>query len=140
MWNKKSLVNLHVAKYWCNIHQIADGCDVLHNGNISAQKVFEKAWINHYFSKSWEDYCIRIQSRGNMNNSIRSYDQFFIQNPELLPRMRELIEKERYKHAKCTMYLSRRMGLISGGNIDIIKQIEDGTYGDICDDVEILYV
>ena len=125
MWNKKSLVNISKAKNWWTIHCIGDGCDIDYNTNMYLPKIYKKAWINHYFTKSWEDYCDRILNRGNMNNSIRSFDQFFKQNIELMPQMQKLIEEQRYNHAKCTMYLSRKFGIISGGNIKEIENIQN---------------
>lgn len=146
MWNKKSIVNLHKANWWFTIHEIGDGCDTRRNGDARAEKIFDKAWIRHYFSKSWEDYCIRILNRGNMNNSIRSFDQFFKQNPDMAPQMRKLIEEQRYNHAKCTMYLSKKLGIISGGNVAEVKLLENETPIPNCvnervnDDIEILYI
>lgn len=123
IWNKKSIVNLHKANTWFNIHEIKGGCDINYSQNIHAPKVFKKAWINHYFTKSWEDYCDRMQRRGNMRNDLRTFDQFFIQNPELMYKKKELIEAQRNKHLSGNMYISRDMKIISGGNLGIINKL-----------------
>ena len=125
IWNKKSIVNLHKAQTWYNIHEIKGGCDVEFSQNIFKAKVFKKAWINHYFTKSWEDYCERMQSRGNMRNDLRTFDQFFLQNPELMYKKKELIEKERKNHLSGNMYISRDMHIISVGNIDLWFEVQE---------------
>lgn len=40
------------------------------------------AWINHYFTKSWEDWLKRML-RGNMKNNYRTLDTFFEYNPDM---------------------------------------------------------
>lgn len=123
-WNKKSVVNCHVAVDFLNIHLIKGGVDINYNGNKLAPKVFKKAWINHYFSKSWEDYLDRIFNRGNLNNHLRCLDQFFDQNPDMADKKIELCEKERYRHTAVNMYVSRDLKIISGGNVNIIKKLK----------------
>ena len=123
-WNKKSFVNCNVAEKFINIHLISKGVDVNRNNVITAPKIFKKAWINHYFTKSWEDYKERIFVRGNMNNTLRCLDQFFKQNPDMRHRKVELCEKERYRHTAVNMYVSRDLKIISGGNVNIIKKIK----------------
>ena len=64
----------------------------------------------------------------------------------MAPQMRNLIEEQRYNHAKCTMYLSKKLGIISGGNVGDIKRLENGVPNTtniaekVNDDLEILYV
>lgn len=125
-WNKKSFVNLHKADSFNNIHIINGGIDTNYNNNQHAPVVYSKVWINHYFSKSWEDYCYRMQTKGNMGNFWRDYDLFFKQNPSLVPQMRKLINSIRYIHIDRTMYISKKLGIINGGNIDTIKKISSG--------------
>jgi len=52
------------------------------NQDFNAPKIYEKAWINHYFSKSWEEYVTRMK-RGNLGNNTRNFDVFFQVNPDL---------------------------------------------------------
>lgn len=131
-WNKKSFVNIKKANSWINIHEIDGGCDVEFNDDIKAWKIFKKAWINHYFSKSWEDFCNGVQHRGNMANSCRSYDSFFRQNEDLRPLAMKLINEQRYIHSIDLMWLSHRFGILSGGNLVDIEyteqQLKDKNY------------
>ena len=125
-WNKKSFVNLHKAEGFWNIHIIADGVDTKLQNNPHFKPVYNKAWINHYFSKSWEDFCYRMQKKGNMRNCWRTYDLFFKQNPELVKEMPKLLNEIRYEHTNGTMYISKIFGIISGGNIRTIEKIDNG--------------
>lgn len=60
-----------------------DGVPVtLYDRDVTRDPKYDKLHINHYFTKSWEDWCVRI-SRGNMHVGIRNYREFFDLNPDL---------------------------------------------------------
>lgn len=126
VWNKKSFVNLNKAESWLYpVHIIKDGVDVEFNPDyLKRKKVFKKAWLNHYFCKSWEDFVERITERGNMNNWTRTYDLFFKVNPDMVSMEDKMIESMRYIHTKKTMWISIKKKIISGGNIDIINKLK----------------
>lgn len=124
-WAKKSMVNVRLCKGLYNIHIAAGAKDVIGNGE-SAPLVYKKIWIRHFFTKSWEDFCERIFERGNMNNNFRTLDNFFVCNPDMRHLKKELIESVRYRHAMSTMWLSKDLKIISGGNINHIKELENG--------------
>ena len=43
----------------------------------------DDVWINHYFTKSWEDWCVRMR-RGSQDENLRRVEQFFdIYNPDM---------------------------------------------------------
>jgi len=86
---------------------------------------FEKAWINHYYSKSWEDYLDRIFARGNMNNNLRCLDLFFSVNPDMLPMKEKLVNEQRFKKTASTMWISRDMKIICGGNVNKLKELNN---------------
>lgn len=126
VWNVKSLVN--VAK--CDgirvvIHVFKD-CLCTDHSQLEPDStlVFDKAWLNHYYSKSWEDYLDRIFNRGNMQNNFRSLDQFFKVNPELQNKKKEMVLSQRYRHTASTMWLSRDLKLMSGGNEQRLKELQ----------------
>lgn len=123
MWNKKTFVNLKLGNTWLNNHCIKGGVDVLFNPNPHAKKVFQKAWLNHYFCKSFEDFTERMVHRGNMGNDNRNFDQFFFQNPDLIDKKNDLIESVRYLHLNNVQYISKELKLISGGNINTIQNL-----------------
>lgn len=54
--------------------------------------VYDKVYIRHYFTKSWEEYVWKLYIRGMFHPKHRSYDSFFETNPDLIDRKEELIE------------------------------------------------
>lgn len=124
-WNKKSFVNMKKAKTWeYPVHIIEGGCNVEFNTDYLAPKCFKKAWLNHYFSKSWEEFVERMFKRGNMNNYSRTCDDFFKTNPDLLPFKEILIESVRYRNSENLMYISKDLRIIAGGNVNIINKLK----------------
>lgn len=122
-WNVKSLVNVRLVGNQRAIH-VFDGCvftdgKSFTNGNL----VFCKAWLNHYYAKSWEDYCDRIFARGNMHNNYRCLDLFFEVSPEFSKSKKAMIYAQRQRHCASTMWLSRDLKLISGGNERRIEEL-----------------
>lgn len=122
-YNKKSFVNIKLAKDFKTNHIIFGGVDTEFNNKDNAKKTYSKAWLNHYFSKSWEDFCDRMINRGNMGNSNRNFDQFFKMNPEMKNMRDILIKSVRYKHMNNVQYISKNKKLISGGNVHTIKNV-----------------
>ena len=122
--NVKSLVNIQKCKGLKTIHVFRD-CLITDKTPLYKTLCFQKAWLNHYYSKSWEDYLDRIFARGNMQNNFRSLDQFFRVNPELKPKMKEMIFAVRYRHTAATMWISRKFKIISGGNKGKLKELNE---------------
>ena len=123
-WQVKSLVNVAVANGMKNLHVVSGGVKTDLSSDIDGPLVFDKAWINHYFSKSWEDWVDRMTSRGNFHNDYRTYDSFFYANPDMRGQMEELIESVRDRRLVSSQWLSRELGLIAGGNKERIEGLE----------------
>lgn len=106
-----------------------NGC-VKTNGSpdIFSELVFDKAWLRHYYSKSWEDYLNRIFARGNMQNNFRCLDKFFKVSPEFANQRLQMIEEQRYRHAIGTMWISREEYIISGGNKRHLEELTNRIY------------
>lgn len=121
-WGHKSLVNVAVTEGFETVHTFK-GCEHTNGGDKRAPQCYDKAWINHYFTKSWEDWCDRIFNRGNMHNDYRTLDTFFKYNTDLYNNRRELIESVRYKHARSATWLSREFKIISGGNVNKLDEL-----------------
>jgi hypothetical protein len=47
------------------------------NGYGEEYRTFSKAWLAHYFTKSWEDWCDKMFWRGDIFNNHRFFDDFF---------------------------------------------------------------
>lgn len=124
-WNVKSFVNVAHCDGKKHIHMF-NGC--LRTNHTPATwnsgLIFEKAWLNHYYTKSWEDYLNRIFCRGNMQNNYRCLDKFFKCNPELLPKKKEMVFAQRYRHTASTMWISRELKIISGGNKQRLQELK----------------
>lgn len=123
-WNVKSLVNVHNCNSEKHIH-VFSGCVKTSGGDLFDGNglCFEKAWLNHYYTKSWEDYLDRIFARGNMQNNFRCLDKFFKCNPDMLKDKEKMVMEQRYRHAASTMWISRDMKVISGGNVQRLKEL-----------------
>lgn len=119
----KCLINIKNNQGYGSFHRITGCIRTNKMGNSTSPLCFEKAWINHYFTKSFEDYCVRMFSRGNMQNNYRSFDSFFRVNPDLLPHREELLKSVRHIHCCATMWISKELKLISGGNEKRLKKL-----------------
>lgn len=123
-WNFKSLVNVSLCNTFVTIHAALGGEHTNGDKDMYGPQCYNKAWINHYYTKSWEDYVDRMCSRGNMSNNYRTFDQFFTVNPDMLPQKMELINSVRYLHTVSTHWISKELGIISGGNLHRIQELK----------------
>lgn len=123
-WNHKSLVNVKNCDGLKTIHTFNYCVFTDKNSVFNPKTSFAKCHLNHYFTKSWEDFCERMESRGNMSNNHRSYDDFFKLSPEFKPMELDML-KERTKNTKVsdTMYISHKYKIIKGGNVDKVNRI-----------------
>lgn len=85
-WSHKSFVNLKKYTKWENsIHKV-------HGGIAPVTEWGEhKAWINHYFTKSWEEWKFKLLSRGDLGINNRKITQFFCINKDMLPLKNDLL-------------------------------------------------
>ena len=120
-WAHKVLCNL---KLW-------PGMDSLHRTreyvNTNRKKdlldfCYDKAWINHYFTKSWEDWCDRIFNKGGTQKAHRILSDFFEINPSMRKYEKDLIDSVSHLIPNGTYKLNRR-GFIAGGNISQIMNL-----------------
>lgn len=87
---------------------------------------YSKCHLRHYFTKSWEDFCERMQRKGNMKNNSRCYDQFFKCNPEMEDLQKSLLEELRWNTRNIdTMWISHKQKIISGGNTSTLNKIRE---------------
>lgn len=82
----KSFLNLKNYTYWeQHIHKIK-GC-VFPKTSYGDHK----AWLNHYFTKSWEEWKDKLLVRGDTAPGNRKINQFFYLNKDLEDRKEELL-------------------------------------------------
>jgi hypothetical protein len=127
-WMYKSFVNLKLFEGFHNLHR-AYGSVNTHHSPVYKQLHYDKAWLNHYFTKSWEDWCDRIFKRGGTLRGHRILSDFFICNTDMLDIKYELINSVSDKVPNGTYWIDRDRRLIAGGNIRKIKEINRKGYG-----------
>lgn len=92
--NFKSLARINEISMWNDVHRFTPfnrkvvnvKKELVVGSNVP--QVLAIAWIDHYITKSWEDYVARLK-RGNISWGIRSPDHFYLYNPD----MEHLIDK-----------------------------------------------
>lgn len=93
-WKFKSIVNMNKDSYFKSCHEIYGG--VTTDGIQSSYDItFGKAWINHYFTKSWEEWCYRFIGKENTGLNKRNLEEFFIYNKDMLSIKNDLYSKYR---------------------------------------------
>ena len=96
-WSKKMIYNLHNYKpeFWVCVHQPSDDCNfcnTLFERNRQAI-VYNKIFLRHYITKSWEEYVWKKQSRGYFMGFSSTYETFFKLNPDFESIREELLLK-----------------------------------------------
>lgn len=124
-FSHKTLLNVHKKSNMVTIHEWT-GCvctDLMGDFN---HVCYDKLYLSHYFTKSFEEYCERMLSRGNMANYRRSFDQFFYLSPELSDREKELIDSIRFDTYNCDVHwISKKHKLIAGGNTSLLSNLRN---------------
>lgn len=121
-WNMKSLVNIRKGLGMRTVHH-ANGAVRTDGTDGEGRPIYDKAWLNHYFTKSWEDWCDRIYKRGDVYRGHRTLAQFFECNPSMEHLRDELIASVANRIPNGTYWLDRKRGLIAGGNVKKIKAL-----------------
>lgn len=80
-------------------------------------KTYAKAQLNHYFTKSWEDWKERIFTRGDLRPGNRKLSDFFDYNPDMLDIKDELISECIGKKPSGDVWLDRASLLYTGKRI-----------------------
>ena len=93
----KTLYNLkrYTNDFYFSMHRpkdtVANWCMTDFSQDYS-HYLFDKIYIRHYITKSWEDYIIKLKVRGMFYRRHRTYDSFFDMNPDMLDKKEELIK------------------------------------------------
>lgn len=76
-------------------HSPKETCNYCNTDFIKSDIIpsYNKMYIRHYITKSWEEYVYKLQVRGFMWGGRRNFDFFFDVNPELRNRKEELLSQ-----------------------------------------------
>ncbi len=78
-----TFINCHYHRFICHFdHTRADFRQNRNKKHIC----YSPAWIDHYITKSWEDWQARLK-RGNITKGIRDEEFFFKLNPDLVAKI-----------------------------------------------------
>lgn len=95
----KSIANLNKNPKFENIHSVMGGIN-MDGESFGKIGIYHTAWIDHYFTKSWEEWCNRILKRGDICKGVRRLSLFFSVNPSL-----KYLEQELYSSLNsCNVY------------------------------------
>lgn len=73
---EKSLLCLR-HNHHCARYGVDTAGNIVFPDKAKPRPKYEKAWINHYFTKSWEDWLDRIYKKGNLTPNLRMLHDFF---------------------------------------------------------------
>ena len=91
----KTCYNLKTYKseYFKYIHQPSDACNFCKT-NFKRERlipVYDKIYIRHYITKSWEEYIWKRKDRGYFVGGVKNLNCFFVINPDMNYLKQELI-------------------------------------------------
>lgn len=98
-WFKTTDINLNMVKSMYNFnqmpelethHRVKDGIKTDRTTNLE-EPTYDKIWINHYYTKSWAEWCVKIYCRGDVWHGHRHIFDFFTINPEMKEKLPYLI-------------------------------------------------
>lgn len=85
-YDYKSFVNMKFGRHFINCHYHQKIVNTHHKRGdyryCRNELTWDKCWIDHYITKSWEDWEARL-SRGNITKGIRNVEYFFKINPNM---------------------------------------------------------
>lgn len=105
-------------KSFCNLNKWK-GMQTHHNANdcVVYELTKDKVLLNHYFTKSWEDWCFRIFKRGATQNLHRRVQEFFDINTDMLHLKDELLNSVSDLKPVCDYIPEEDQIIVKVGNI-----------------------
>ena len=77
----KSECTPNLTRNWCKTNYTQD----------KEHLIYDKMFIRHYITKSWEEYVWKLKTRGMFYSNHRNYDSFFEMNPDMLDKKEKLL-------------------------------------------------
>lgn len=119
-WCYKSFVNINRFQGFENLH-MAKGYVNTNHERITDDLYYDKCWLNHYFTKSFEDWLDRIYKRGGTLKAHRTLYDFYSCNPDMAYLKEITYEFLASRMPVGTHTISRELGLCCGGNLYDIR-------------------
>lgn len=81
-------------EFYGTIHQPSDICNFCRTDFSKDRyaEIFDKIFIRHYITKSWEEYVWKRTHRGYFCGLSRTFDGFFLINPDMNDKKKELLD------------------------------------------------
>jgi hypothetical protein len=116
------------AKTWVNAHFIDGAVDLNEKQVITMFEtpVYGVAHINHYYTKSWEDFVEQLKT-GTLSYNNRNCDDFFAMNPDLRVNAWDMITAIADDYFPSTDCLSRELGIFTNKKRTAIAQLNRRT-------------
>lgn len=92
-WYHKSIVNLsYPSPFMVSSHEAKGGDNTMH---IRTSRIvcYHKAWLNHYFTKSWEEWITQMFCRGDVVAGNRKVCEFFSINNDMVDKQQQLYDE-----------------------------------------------
>ena len=94
-WSKRIIYNLqkYQSGFFHCVHQAKDICNFCNTRFERDRKswCYDKIYLRHYITRSWEEYLWKKLRRGYFMGFARTWDAFFVLNPEMSNIKKDLI-------------------------------------------------
>lgn len=125
MWAQKSFVNLKNFIGFKDLHRALGAVNTNHSKNLY-ELCYNKVILNHYFTKSFEDWLDRIYKRGGTLNGHRLLCHFFECNPSM-KYLEDNVYDKYVQHIPNGTYKIKG-NIIAGGNTNKIALLNCKTH------------
>ena len=81
-------------EFYGTIHHPTDLCNFCRTDFSKDRytEVYDKIFIRHYITKSWEEYVYKKVNRGYFCGASRTFENFFLMNPDMNDKKEELLK------------------------------------------------
>ena len=111
----KSFINLNKKVKILDQHTIKNGVTTNYKQSFYDKDMsYDYCCLNHYFTRSWEDWCYQIYNRGDLRVGNRKLCDFFDLNEDMIGQKEELLKPLINKKINNDIWLDRN-GLLYNG-------------------------
>lgn len=97
-YDTKICFNLHSFKreHFMHVHRMKNNCRWCRtdfSNDMNSKLCYDKIYLRHYMTKSWEEYIHKLNVRGMFHPGHRKIDDFFKYNPDMIDKKDELLKQ-----------------------------------------------